>query len=80
MALAHAHQSRVPLPAFTNSGHLRVIRNEEYAGPRGRTRMLRGRGAGRSGGQKMQEDALSLHLIPRIGVVCKDAYTEETGR
>lgn len=42
--------------------------------------MLRGRGAGRSGGQKMQEDALSLHLIPRIGVVCKDAYTEETGR
>lgn len=49
-------------------------------GPRVRTRMLRRRGAGRSGGQKMQEDALSLHLIPRIGVVCKDAYTEETGR
>lgn len=49
-------------------------------GPRVRTRMLRGRGAGRSGDQKMQEDALSLHLILRIGVVCKDAYTEETGR
>lgn len=32
MALAHAHQSRVPLPAFTNSGHLRVIRNEERSG------------------------------------------------